>query len=143
MLTPFRIAAAAGVIVITGLFTTIGHAQSTSWQVLRDDPEIHSGLTIISVGRHIQNVCDDIRPRMLRALAFAEGLVDRAAEIGVARRDVDAYIDDRTEQERYRAIMRDWFAARGVDAADRDAVCRVGRDEITAGSPIGRLLRGG
>ncbi len=141
MLTPFRIAAAAGVLLVTGLFTTIGHAQNANWQVLRDDPEIHSGLTVISVGRHIQNVCDDIRPRLVRAWAFAEGLVDRAADIGVSRRDVDAFIDDRAEQERYRAIMRDWFAARGVDASDTPAVCRVGRDEITAGSQIGRLLR--
>lgn len=141
MLTPFRITAAAGVLVLTGLFTTIGHAQNANWQVLRDDPEIHSGLTVISVGRHIQNVCDDIRPRLVRAWAFAEGLVDRAADIGVARRDVDAFIDDRTEQERYRAIMRDWFAAQGVDAADREAVCRVGRAEMSAGSQIGRLLR--
>lgn len=141
MLTPFRIAAAAGVLVLTGLFTTIGHAQNANWQVLRDDPEIHSGLTVISVGRHIQNVCDDIRPRLVRAWAFAEGLVDRAADIGVERRDVDAFIEDRTEQERYRAIMRDWFAAQGVDAADREAVCRVGRAEMSAGSQIGRLLR--
>lgn len=141
MITPFRIAAAAGVVLATGLFTTLGHAQSENWQVLRDDPEIHSGLTVISVGREIQDVCDDIRPRMLRALNFAERLVDRAEELGVTRREVDAYIDDRTEQARYRAVMEDWFAVRGVDHDDEAAVCRVGRDEITAGSPIGRLLR--
>ena len=141
MITPFRIAAVAGVVLATGLFTTLGHAQSASWQVLRDDPEIHSGLTVISVGREIQNVCDDIRPRLLRALTFAEGLVDRAADLGVSRRDVDAFIDDRAEQARYRAVMEEWFAARGVDTDDEAAVCRVGRDEITAGSPIGRLLR--
>lgn len=141
MITPLRIAAAAGVVLATGLFTTLGHAQSENWQVLRDDPEIHSGLTVISVGREIQDVCDDISPRMLRALNFAERLVDRAEELGVTRREVDAYIDDRTEQSRYRAVMQDWFAARGVDHDDQAAVCRVGRDEITAGSPIGRLLR--
>lgn len=141
MITPLRIAAAAGVVLATGLFTTLGHAQSENWQVLRDDPEIHSGLTVISVGREIQDVCDDISPRMLRALNFAERLVDRAEELGVTRREVDAYIDDRTEQSRYRAVMQDWFAARGVDHDDEAAVCRVGRDEITAGSPIGRLLR--
>lgn len=141
MITPFRIVAVAGVLLVTGLFTTMGHAQNASWQVLRDDPEIHEGLTVIAVGRHIQNVCDDISPRILRALGFAEGLVDRAQDIGVSRREVDAFIDDRTEQQRYRQIMRDWFAARGVDAGDVGGVCRVGRDEITAGSQIGRLLR--
>lgn len=143
MLTPFRIVAVAGVILATGLLTTIGHAQTDRWQPLREDPEIHSGLTVIAVGRHIQNVCDDISPRLLRALGFAEGLVNRARELGFPRAEVDAYIDDRGEQDRYRAVMRDWFAERGVDAGDTPAVCRVGRDEITSGSQIGRLLRAG
>ncbi len=143
MITPFRIVAAAGMLLVTGLFTTIGHAQNADWQPLRDDPQIHSGLTVIAVGRHIQNVCDDIRPRLVRAWNFAEGLVDRAQDLGFTRAQVEAFIDDRTEQERYGAVMRQWFAQQGVDASDRDAVCRVGRDEITAGSQIGRLLRGG
>lgn len=143
MITPFRIVAVAAVILATGLFTTIGHAQSDDWQVLRDDPGIHAGLTVIAVGRHIQNACDDISPRILPALGFAEGLVGRAADLGFSRREVDAFIDDRAEQRRYRQVMRDWFAARGVDHRDDTEVCRVGRDEITAGSQIGRLLRRG
>ncbi|WP_224814052.1 DUF5333 domain-containing protein [Hasllibacter sp. MH4015] len=143
MITPFRIVAAAGVMLVTGLFTTIGHAQDAQWQPLRDDPEIHSGLTVISVGRHIQNQCEDISPRLVRAWAFAEGLVGRAQDLGFTRAQVDAFIADRTEQDRYRAIMRQWFAQQGADADDAASVCRVGRDEITAGSQIGRLLRAG
>lgn len=141
MITPFRIVAAAGVLLVTGLFTTMGHTQNADWQVLRDDPEIHSGLTVIAVGRHIQNRCDDISPRLLRALGFAEGLADRAGDIGVERREVRSFIDDRTEQQRYRVVMEAWFAARGVDHLDPVGVCRLGRDEITTGSQIGRLLR--
>lgn len=141
MITPIRIVAAAGVLLVTGLFTTLGHAQNANWQVLRDDPEIHAGLTVVAVGRHIQGICDSISPRMVRAWAFAEGLVDRAADLGVGRADVDAYIDNRAEQERYTAIMRAWFAARGVDTGDVAGICRVGRDEIAASTPIGRLLR--
>ncbi|MBY4895209.1 DUF5333 domain-containing protein [Rhodobacteraceae bacterium N5(2021)] len=141
MITPFRIVAAAGVLLVTGLFTTMGHAQNASWQVLRDDPVIHEGLTVIAVGRQIQSVCDDISPRLMRALGFAEGLGDRGLELGVPRRDIHAFIDDRGEQQRYREVMHAWFAARGVDHRDPEAVCRVGRDEITAGTQIGRLLR--
>ncbi|GAB5449108.1 DUF5333 domain-containing protein [Gymnodinialimonas sp.] len=141
MITPFRIVAVAGVLLATGLFTTLGHAQADRWQVLRDDPEIHQGLTVIAVGRHIQNVCDDISPRLMRALGFAEGLGDRGLELGVSRSDIYAFIDDRGEQQRYREVMHGWFAARGVSHTDAEAVCRIGRDEITAGTPIGRLLR--
>lgn len=141
MITPIRIIAVAGVMLVTGLFTTMGHAQNANWQLLRDDPEIHAGLTVIAVGRHIQNVCDDISPRLLRALGFAEGLVDRAEDLGVTRREVQGFIDNRADQQRYREEMHGWFAARGADAGDAAAVCRMGRDEITAGSQIGRLLR--
>lgn len=141
MTTPFRIVAAAGVMLVIGLFTTMGHTQDANWQVLRDDPEIHDGLTVIAVGRHMQNVCDDISPRLIRALGFAERLVDRAEDLGVTRREVRAFIDNRADQQRYRDEMRGWFAARGVEAGDAPAVCRTGRDEITAGSQIGRLLR--
>lgn len=141
MITPFRIVAAAGVVLVTGLFTTMGHAQNASWQVLRDDPEIHQGLTTIAVGRHIQNVCDDISPRLMRALGFAEGLGDRGMDLGVSRSDIRAFIDDRGEQQRYREVMHAWFAARGVNHGDAAGVCRLGRDEITAGTQIGRLLR--
>lgn len=141
MITPFRIVAAAGVVLVTGLFTTMGHTQNANWQVLRDDPEIHAGLTVIAVGRHIQNLCDDISPRLLRALGFAEGLGDRGMDLGVSRRDIRAFIDDRGEQQRYRDVMEAWFAARSVDHGDPVGVCRLGRDEITSGSQIGRLLR--
>lgn len=143
MITPLRIVAAAGFVLVTGLFTTIGHAQNPQWQVLRDDPEIHAGLSIIAVGRHMQDTCDDISPRILRVLGFAQELVSRAADLGVSRTQVEAYIDDRGERDRYTAVMEAWFAERGVDAEDTAAVCRVGRDEITAGTPIGRLLRSG
>lgn len=143
MITPFRIVAAAGVLLVTGLFTTIGHANNANWQILRDDSQIHAGLTVIAVGTHIQDVCDDISPRMVRAWSFAEGLVDRAQSLGLSRAEIDAYIDSRAEQRRYDGVMQAWFAARGVSHEDTRAVCRVGRDEITSGSQIGRLLRSG
>lgn len=141
MITPLRIVAAAGVMLVTGLFTTIGHAQNANWQLLRDDAQIHAGLTVIAVGTHIQDVCGDIRPRMVRAWNFAEGLVDRAERLGLTRSEIDAYVDNDAEQDRYERVMEAWFAARGVSHEDAGAVCRVGRDEITSASQIGRLLR--
>ncbi len=141
MITPFRIVAAAGVLLVTGLFTTIGHAQSANWQILRDDVQIHAGLTVIAVGTHIQDVCSDINPRMVRAWSFAERLVDRAEDLGLTRPEIDAYVDNDAEQDRYERVMQTWFAARGVSHDDHGSVCRLGRDEITSASQIGRLLR--
>jgi hypothetical protein len=130
-------------ITATGLLFSAGSGRADAWQPLRDDPEITSGLTVIAVGRHIHNVCADISARPVRALAFAEGLVAHAQGMGFSRSEIRAYIDNSDEQERYRAIARRYFAQQGGDMDDPESVCRVGRDEITAGSTIGRLLRGG
>lgn len=129
------------VVVATGLLMTVGAARADRWQPLRDDPTISSGLTVIAVGRRIQDQCDEIAPRMLRALAFAEALVDHAEALGFTRAELNAYIDDRDEQNRYREIARAYFAARGTAWDDPAGLCRLGRDEISAGSQIGRLLR--
>lgn len=143
MNTPARIVALSMLVVVTGLFTTIGNAQNARWQPLRDDAEIHSGLTVIAVGRHIHNVCPDISARMLLSLSFAQGLMSHAQSLGFTRSEVTEFIDDRTEQARYREVARAYFEQNGADMSDPEAVCRVGRDEIATGSQIGRLLRQG
>jgi len=130
-------------ITATGVLFSAGASRADAWQPLRDDPQIHQGLIVIAVGRHIHNVCPDINARALRALAYAEGLVNRAQSLGYTRSEVNDFIDDRTEQERYLAIARQYFAQQGGDMDDAQSVCAVGRDEITAGSTIGRLLRQG
>lgn len=130
-------------VTVLGLFTAVGAARADAWQPLRDDARIHNGLTVIAIGRHIHFECPDIDARLLRALAYAEGLVSHAQRLGFSRSEINAYIDDRTEQDRYSAIARAYFTQQGGDMDDPDSVCRVGRDEITAGSAIGRLLRGG
>jgi len=127
----------------TGLLITAGAARADQWQPLRDDPRLHSGLTVIAVGRHIHFTCPDINARALRALAFAEGLVNHAQDLGFSRSEINAYIDDDAEKDRYREIARAYFAQQGGDMDDAESVCAVGRDEIAARSAIGRLLRGG
>jgi hypothetical protein len=64
--------------------------------------------------------------------------------LGYSRAEVTEYVEDDTEQERMIAIARQYFAQRGVTSLeDVDGACRVGRDEIAAGTQIGRLLREG
>lgn len=138
-----KLIAAALIATATALLTTLGPARADQWQPLRDDPVIHEGLTAIAVGRMIHNICPDVNARMLRALAFAEGLVEHAQSLGFTRRQINAYIDNAADQDRYRDIAWQYLVARGVEHDDVASVCRVGRDEMAAGSAIGRLLRGG
>ncbi|AHM02638.1 hypothetical protein roselon_00181 [Roseibacterium elongatum DSM 19469] len=143
MKTEMKVMLACAVLVVTGLFTTIGHAQGDRWQVLRDDPTLRDGLTVFAIGRRIDRRCDEIDARRLQAFGFLRGLVHHAESLGFTRDEIEAYVEDEDEQERYKQIARAYFAERGVDWRDNDGICRVGRDEISSGSPIGRLLRGG
>lgn len=144
-MTPYgKVLALSLFVTGTALLTVIGPARADdTWQALRDDATITSGLTVIAVGRHIQRTCPDIDARLLRALTFAEGLVGHAQSLGYSRSEINAYIDDRAERDRYTDIARTYFSQNGAAFEDVGAVCRVGRDEIAAGSTIGRLLRGG
>jgi hypothetical protein len=132
---------ACALTVGVGLLTSMSFAQADRWQALRDDPTINNGLIVIAVGRQIHNSCDDVNARLLRALGFAESLVSHAQTLGFTRAEVNEFIDDRTEQQRYRHIASQYFAERGAEPGDGAGVCQVGRDEIAAGSAIGRLLR--
>ena len=127
-----------------GLLTVVGSARADRFDALRNDARLHQGLLAITIGRHIERTCPDLARRDLAASVFLLGLASHAMSLGFNRAEVTAYVEDDTEQDRYIALARDYFAARGVMGSDDVAgACRVGRDEIATGSPIGRLLRGG
>jgi hypothetical protein len=137
-----RAVLAAGLLV--GLWAGLGPAQADRFDILRHDPRLHAGLLAITIGRHIENRCPVIERRDVAAGAFLLGLAGHAMSLGYSRAEVTEYVEDDTEQDRYIALARQYFAERGVmSETDTDGACRVGRDEIAAGSPIGRLLRGG
>jgi hypothetical protein len=98
---------------------------------------------MIAIGRHIELTCPTIERRTIAAGSFLLGLA-HAMSLGYSRAEVTEYVEDDTEQERMIAIARQYFAQRGVTSLeDVDGACRVGRDEIAAGTQIGRLLREG
>ena len=139
-----KILGLALLVAATGLLTAVGAAWADRYDTLRQDPRLHEGLLAITVGRHIERTCPDLSRRDLAANVFLLGLATHAMSLGYSRAEVTAYVESDAEQERYIAHARDYFAARGVsDITDVQGACRVGRDEIASGSPIGRLLRGG
>lgn len=139
-----KIMAVSIMLAAMGLLATVGAARADRLEILRNDVRLHNGLLAITIGRHIENTCPTITRRDFAANAFLLGLASHAMSLGFSRREVAAYVEDKTEQARYIHLARRYFAERGV-MSDEDApgACRVGRDEIASGSPIGRLLRGG
>ncbi|MCU4654600.1 DUF5333 domain-containing protein [Roseibacterium sp. SDUM158016] len=131
-------------VVVFALATSAGSARADQWEALRNDERVHNGLLMIAIGRHIELTCPTIERRTIAAGAFLLGLANHAMSLGYSRAEVTDYVEDDTEQERIIAIARQYFADRGVASLeDVEGACRVGRDEITAGSQIGRLLREG
>lgn len=139
-----KILAIAVMTVATALLATVGMARADRLDILRNDTRLHNGLLAITIGRHIERTCPAIERRDLAATAFLLGLASHAMSLGFSRAEVTDYVENDAEQARYIALARQYFAERGVMTEDDvDGACRVGRDEIASGSPIGRLLRGG
>ena len=144
MKTYAKVMAVSLLVTATGLLTVVGAARADQYDALREDARLHSGLLAITIGRHIERTCPTIERRNLAANAFLLGLATHAMSLGYSRAEVTDYVEDDDEQARYIALARQYFAERGVmEEDDVEGACRVGRDEIAAGSPIGRLLRGG
>lgn len=136
----FKVLAVCATIIVVGLTTTTS-VRGQDWQPLHNDPEISNGFTILAIGNRIRKVCPDIDARLVRALGFVQTLRNRAGSMGYSGSEIDTFIDE--EDWHYNAIARQYLAERGAELSDIEAVCRVGRDEIAAQSPIGRLLREG
>ena len=67
----------------------------------------------------------------------------RAVRLGYSRGEIEEFIDDPIERARVEARADAYLAQNGASRGDPASLCRVGRDEITAGSTIGRMLRQG
>ncbi|MCV2875122.1 DUF5333 domain-containing protein [Rhodobacteraceae bacterium XHP0102] len=110
------------------------------FDALRNDPEIHEGLLAISIGRLVRNHCDTIDARVFRAWAFAQTLVDRGISLGYSRAELEDYLESDADKDRYRRLARAYLGARGAVVEDAQSMCRLGRDEISSQSAVGRLL---
>ncbi len=144
MNTYAKVMALSLLVTATGLLTAVGAARADGFETLRNDDRLHNGLLAITIGRHIETTCPTIERRSLAANAFLLGLATHAMSLGYSRDEVTAYVENDADQERYVSLARTYFSQRGVNGEDDvEGACRVGRDEIAAGSPIGRLLRGG
>lgn len=131
----------AGFGLATAAVTTAAHAQSDGFDPLREDETIHQGLTVISIGRLIRNHCPTLDAKRLQSFAFAQRLVNRGHALGFSRAQMEAYVDSDTDRDRYRAIANTYLSQRGASVNEPESVCQLGRDEISSGSAIGRLLR--
>ena len=108
---------------------------------LRDVPAIDGALLAVGLADEIRKECDNISPRLFKALRFVNGLRDKARSMGYTDAEIDAYRKSNVEKARLKAKGQKYLAANGVKAGQPETYCALGRAEIQKSSQIGALLR--
>ncbi len=109
---------------------------------LADEPRVTEALVVVGMADQLRKTCGSVDARMVRAYTYLRGIARVALDLGYDRDTIEDYIEDRGHKDRLRAIAADRLAARGARRGDEAAHCRIAREEIAAGSAVGRLLRG-
>lgn len=126
-----------GVIAVVALLAGATSARAE----LRNVTAVSEGIIAAAIAYEIGDKCGPVDARLLRGIGFLNGLKSHAASLGYSNAQIEAYVDDKAEQDRLEAIARDRLRAMGAVEGEPETYCTVGRAEITSGSPIGQLLR--
>jgi len=108
---------------------------------ISEEPVINNTLLQGFIGDAIADNCPTIEPRKLRALGELSKLRDYALKQGYSSAEVRAFVTDKTEKARGKALAAEWLKERGAEPGNTEAYCRIGAEEIAKESLIGYLLR--
>jgi hypothetical protein len=105
--------------------------------------EKHINETLLQgfIADRIDDNCDSISARKLRALSELNALRNYALEKGYSSQEVKAFVTSKTEKARAKALAADWLRGRGAVDGVQAGYCKIGQEEIAKESLIGQLLR--
>ncbi|RYG90641.1 hypothetical protein EU803_11605 [Loktanella sp. IMCC34160] len=127
-------------VALTGLAAVAFAGMLQAKPALRDVDYVREGLIAAGIAYEIGDKCDGISARMLRGVLFLQSLQNHARDLGYTEEEIDAYVNDRAEADRLKAVAYQRLWSMGAVEGQYDTYCAVGRAEIAAGSQIGRLL---
>ena len=102
---------------------------------------INEGLIAAGIAHEIGDECPTIRTRLLRGVNFLQGLRDYARDLGYSREQIKAFENNSAHKSALIDIAYARMEARGLDRDDPESWCRIGREEMAAGTQVGQLLR--
>lgn len=109
---------------------------------LRGNADIYNGLFTAALIKHIVDTCQDLQgPNRLQRVTFFMGLYNQARGMGFTRAQIEAFVDDKTEQQRLQGVVDGFLTQAGVDPSNTQAVCTYARAEMADRSALGRRLR--
>lgn len=119
-----------------------GFAGTTSAQTpLKDVAFVREGIIATGMAFEISENCSSLSPRRIRGINYLFSLRKHAFGLGYTGAQVDAYVDDKAEENRLKQIAYGRLFDLGAVSGDGVSYCMVGRAEMAKGSQIGRLLR--
>ena len=108
---------------------------------INEEPTINNTLLQGFIGDAIDDNCDTIEARKLRALGELNKLRDYALAQGYTSAQVREFVTNKEEKARGKALAAEWLAERGAVPGNPEAYCKIGEEEIAKESLIGYLLR--
>lgn len=116
--------------------------QSDVNAALRGNGDVYNGLFTAALIKHIVDACPDLQgPNRLQRVTFFMGLYNQARGMGFSRAQIEAFVDDETEQQRLQGVVDGYLTQAGVDPSNTQAVCTYARAEMADRSALGRRLR--
>ncbi len=108
---------------------------------INEEPTIINTLVQGFIGDAIDDNCDTIEARKLRALGELNNLKNYALEQGYTSEEIRALVTSKEEKAKGKALAAEWLKERGAEPGNPEAYCRIGEEEIAKESLIGYLLR--
>lgn len=108
---------------------------------INEEPTIVNTLLQGLIGDAIDDNCDSIEARNLRALGELNKLRDTALDMGYSAAEIRAFVTSKEEKAKGKAMAAEWLKAKGAEPGNQDAYCAIGEEEIAKESLIGYLLR--
>ena len=116
-------------------------APALALEPIAKEKHINDTLLMGFIADAIDDNCDTISARKLRALSELLALRDYALKKGYARYEVKAFVTSPTEKARGKALAAALPKGKGAVPGQGAAYCGIGQEEIAKGSLIGQLLR--
>ncbi len=114
---------------------------SSAKPALKDVAAVREGIIATGMAYEITQKCSSISPRYFRAIGYLNTLKSHARSLGYTNAEIDAYVDNKAEENRLKGIARARLADLGAVSGNGDSYCTVGRTEMSQNSVIGQLLR--
>ena len=111
--------------------------------LLRNTPDVYNGLFTAALIKHITESCPDSidPPGKLARVAYFMGLYGKARGLGLDRSQIEAFVEDKAEQERMRQLVYSYLRSADVDPMNKPAVCAYASDQIAQATALGKRLR--